>query len=132
VVQKEEKMKNSPNPGNEPEPTSGNEPAQTSTRSLRRKPWRRLAILFSIILLTGIGGASAWAWFFVYMQLAPLVQNTVSKALSRPVRMGKVESFSFNGMRFAATELPATATDTDRGSAQAMEVKYNLLKLHKM
>ena len=122
-------MKNSPNPGNEPEPTSGNEPAQTSTRSLRRKPWRRLAILFSIILLTGIGGASAWAWFFVYMQLAPLVQNTVSKALSRPVRMGKVESFSFNGMRFAATELPATATDTDRGSAQAMEVKYNLLKL---
>jgi len=122
-------MKNSPNPGNEPEATSGNEPAQTSTRSLRRKPWRRLAILFSIILLTGIGGASAWAWFFVYMQLAPLVQNTVSKALSRPVRMGKVESFSFNGMRFAATELPATATDTDRASAQAMEVKYNLLKL---
>ena len=121
-------MKNAPNPGNEPEPTSGKEPTKASTRSLRPRR-RRLALIVSFLLLSGIAGASAWAWFFVYQQLAPLVQDTVAKILSRPVRMGKVESFSLNGLRFAATELPATATDRDRASVQYVDVTYNLLPL---
>ena len=122
-------MTNAPNPGNEPEPTSGNEPAQASTRSLRRPPRRRIAILVSVILLAGIGGGAAWAWFFVYTQLAPLVQNSISRLLDRPVKMGKVESFSLNSLQFSSTELPATPTDPDRATVQSVDVSYNLLKL---
>ena len=121
-------MKKAPNPGNKPEPTSGKEPTKASTRSLRPRR-RRLALIVSFLLLTGIAGASVWTWFFVYQQLAPLVQDTLAKMLSRPVRMGKVESLSLNGLRFAGTELPATATDRDRASVQNVDVTYKLLPL---
>ena len=121
-------MKKAPNPGNKPEPTSGKEPTKASTRSLRPRR-RRLALIVSFLLLTGIAGASVWTWFFVYQQLAPLVQDTLAKMLSRPVRMGKVESLSLNGLRFARTELAATATDRDRASVQNVDVTYKLLPL---
>lgn len=115
-------MTNAPKPSNEPKTTQASPRMGLNSR-------RRLALLVGFLLLTGIAGASAWAWFFVYGELAPLVQNTVSKILSRPVKMGKVESFSLNGLRFAATELPATATDRDRASVQNVDVTYNLLPL---
>lgn len=122
VLKKEKKMTNAPNPNNEPKTTQASPKMGLNSR-------RRLALLVGFLLLTGIASASAWAWFFVYGELAPLVQNTVSKILSRPVKMGKVESFSLTGLRFAATELPATATDRDRASVQNVDVTYNLLPL---
>lgn len=115
-------MKNAPSPGNEPKPTP-------ASPRIGRKQRRHLTLIISFLVVTGIAGASAWTWFFVYKQLAPLVQDTVSKILARPVRMGKVESFSLNGLRFAATELPATATDRDRATVQNVDVTYNLLPL---
>jgi translocation and assembly module TamB len=115
-------MTNAPNPSNEPKLTP-------ASPRIGQKQRRRLALIVSFLLVTGIASASAWTWFFVYKQLAPLVQDTVSKILSRPVRMGKVESFSLNGLRFAATDLPATATDRDRASVQNVDVTYNLLPL---
>jgi translocation and assembly module TamB len=122
-------MTNSPNPGNEPEPTSGNEPQQPSTRSSRRVGRRRLGIFLSVILLSVIGGGFAWAWFFVYRQLRPQVEQTVTKILNRPVQLGKLESFSLNSLRFGATQLPATPTDPDRASVEAVDVKFNLIPL---
>ncbi|MGB5962208.1 MAG: translocation/assembly module TamB domain-containing protein [Coleofasciculaceae cyanobacterium] len=115
-------MKNAPNPSNEPTPT----PTSPKVGQKRR---RHLALLVSFLVASGIAGASAWTWFFVYRQLAPSVQDTVSKILSRPVKMGKVESFSLTGLRFGATELPATATDSDRASVQNVDVSYNLIPL---
>src|ERR671933_176255 len=114
-------MTNSPNPGNEPEPTSRNEPTHG------RRQRRRLVIVLSLILLTGMGGGLGWVWFFVYKQLAPQVQQTVSKILNRPVKLGKVESFYLNGLRFGSTELPATPQDPDKVSIQAVDVSFNLV-----
>ncbi|AFZ20495.1 translocation/assembly module TamB domain-containing protein [Allocoleopsis franciscana] len=122
-------MTNAPNPGNEPEPTSGNQPEQSSASPVRRRQWHRLAIILSLILLSGIGGGLTWVWFFVYRQLAPQVETTVTKLLNRPVKLGRVESFSPTGLRFGASSLPATATDPDRASAEAVEVSFNLLPL---
>ena len=124
-MQKEEIMTNSPNPGNEPEPTS-NEPEQASTRrDLRRRQQYRVALVLTIILLAGVGGGSAWLWFFVHRQLGPIVEKTVSKLLNRPLKLGKLESFYINGLRFGASQLPATPTDPDRGSVESVDVAFN-------
>jgi len=122
-------MTNSPNPGNEPEPTSGNEPQQPSTGHLRKRGRRRLGIVLSLILLSVIGGGLAWAWLFIYRQLGPQVEQTVTKLLNRPVQLGKLEGFSLNSLRFGATKLPATPTDPDRAFVEAVEVKFNLIPL---
>ncbi|HEY9835123.1 MAG TPA: translocation/assembly module TamB domain-containing protein [Stenomitos sp.] len=122
-------MTNAPNPGNEPEPTSGNQPEQPSASPVRQRQWHRLAIILSLLLLSGIGGGLTWVWFFVYRQLAPQVETTVTKLLNRPVKLGRVEGFSPTGLRFGASSLPATATDSDRASAEAVEVSFNLLPL---
>jgi translocation and assembly module TamB len=122
-------MTNAPNPGNKPEPTSGNQPEQLSASPMRRRQWHRLAIILSLILLSGIGGGLTWMWFFVYRQLAPQVETTVSKLINRPVKLGRVEGFSPTGLRFGASSLPATATDSDRATAEAVEVSFNLLPL---
>src|SRR5919199_762109 len=122
-------MTNAPNPGNQPEPNSGNETEQPSTSAVRRRQWHRLAIILSLLLLSGIGGGVTWVWFFVYKQLAPQVETTVTKLLNRPVKLGPVEGLSPVGLRFGASSLPATATDSDRASAEAVEVTFNLLPL---
>ncbi len=121
-------MTNAPNPGNEPEPTSS-QPQQPSTTPVRRRRWRLLVLVLSILLLSGIGGGLTWVWFFVYRQLAPQVETTLIKMLNRPVKLGQVESFYLNGLRFGASSLPATRTDSDRASVEAVEVTFNLLPL---
>ncbi len=122
-------MTNAPNPGNAPKPNSGNEPEQHSPRQARQRHWRRLGIGLSILLLSGIGGGLTWVWFFVHRQLAPQVETTVTKLLNRPIKLGEVEGFTLTGLRFGASSLPATATDPDRASAEAVEVSFNLLPL---
>jgi len=109
-------------------PNSGNERSQSSTRAilpLKRRQWRNFAIIASAILLTGIGAGASWVWIFVNSQLAPLVEQNLSKTLDRPIRVGKVQRFSLNGLRFGATKLPPTATDPDKVEVEAIEVAFN-------
>ena len=122
-------MTNAPNPGNEPEPTPGNEPEQPTTPQVRQRPRRHLVLALSILLLACLGGGITWLWFFVYRQLAPQVETTVTKLLNRPIKLGAVESVSLNGLRFGASSLPATATDPDRASVEAVDVTFNLVPL---
>src|SRR4028118_236932 len=99
-------MTNAPNPGNEPESNSGNEPTQASTRRLRRR-YRRLGLALGVIFLAGLGGGTAFAWFFVQRQLAPLVERNVERLINRPLQLGEVESLTFNGLNFGAASIPA-------------------------
>lgn len=119
-------MTNAPNPGNEPEPTS---PQSQQPSPVRRQVQRRVAFALGIVLLSGLGGGLVWVWFFVYRQLAPQVETSVSKLLNRPVQLGPVESVSLTSLRFGKSKLPATPTDPDRGSAEAVEVTFNLMPL---
>jgi translocation and assembly module TamB len=122
-------MTNAPTPGNEPEPTSENPSQQPSSPPVRRRLWRRVAIVVSIVLLSGAGGGLTWLWFFVYRQLGPQVETSVTKLLDRPIKLGSVERFSLNGLRFGASSLPATANNPDRATTEAVEVTFNLLPL---
>jgi translocation and assembly module TamB len=116
-------MTNAPNSGNKPEQSSTSESLQLQ----QQRRWRNFAIITSAILLTGLGAGYAWVWTFVTKQLAPLVEQNLSKTLDRPVQVGKVEGFSLNGLRFGATKLPATATDPDKVEIEAINVNFNAI-----
>jgi translocation and assembly module TamB len=57
------------------------------------------------------------------------VEKNVSDLFQRPVNLGKVERFTLNSLRFGASSVPATATDSDRATAQAVDVNFNPLQL---
>ena len=128
----EEDMANASNPANEPENNPPNQPEGGSNRPKRRRlpvVLRRTSIALGIPLLVGAVGGACWMWVFVHEQLAPMVQKNLTELLNRPVLLGQVESFSFNGVRFGPSSIPATPTDPDRASVQAVDVAFDPLQL---
>ncbi|MEN9279329.1 MAG: translocation/assembly module TamB domain-containing protein [Gloeomargarita sp. DG_1_4_bins_134] len=71
-------------------------------------------------------GVGLWAGgsFFVREKLAPIISQELSRTLDRPVVLGKVERFSWTGIRFGASSMPATATDPDYLKLRAVEVQF--------
>ncbi|MBW4575277.1 MAG: translocation/assembly module TamB domain-containing protein [Aphanothece sp. CMT-3BRIN-NPC111] len=89
----------------------------------------RTSISLGIVVLVGFMGSLGAAWFFVQRQLAPLVERNLSETLNRPFNLGRVESFSLINLRFGPSAIPATPTDPDRLSVQAVDVAFNPIKL---
>ncbi|HEY9692525.1 MAG TPA: translocation/assembly module TamB domain-containing protein [Oculatellaceae cyanobacterium] len=105
---------------------SGSRPLnQRLTLIILSRPSNNVAI---IVLLTILGGLGA-AWLYIETQLAPLVEQNLTQTLNRPVQLGQVEGFSFTGLRFGRSAVPATPTDPDRLSVEAVDVGFNPLKL---
>ncbi|MEG4148384.1 translocation/assembly module TamB domain-containing protein [Microcoleus sp. Pol12B5] len=100
---------------------------QLAPRPHRR--WWRLLLLsgtgLGIIALVGAVLAQAW----VRANLAPLVETEVSQLLKRPVQLGRLEGFSLTSLRFGRSTLPATPTDPDYASTEAVKVKFSVLQL---
>ena len=91
--------------------------------------WWRLVLLsgtgLGIIALVGAAVALAW----VREKLAPLVETQVSQLLDRPVQVGRLERFSLTSLRFAPSTVPATPTDPDYASTEAVEVQFSVGQL---
>ncbi|MGB3204898.1 MAG: hypothetical protein WBB28_07925, partial [Crinalium sp.] len=105
---------------------SGSRPLnQRLTLIILSRPSSNIAI---IVLLTVLGGLGA-AWLYIETQLAPLVERNLTQTLNRPVQLGQVEGFGFTGLRFGRSAVPATPTDPDRLSVEAVDVGFNPLKL---
>ncbi|MEG4024578.1 translocation/assembly module TamB domain-containing protein [Microcoleus sp. S13C4] len=100
---------------------------QLAPRPHRR--WWRLLLLsgtgLGIIALVGAVVAQAW----VRANLAPLVETEVSQLLKRPVQLGRLEGFSLTSLRFGRSTLPATSTDPDYASTEAVKVKFSVWQL---
>ena len=100
---------------------------QLAPRPHRR--WWRLLLLSG----TGLGiialVAAAVGYQWVREKLAPLVETEVSQLLKRPVQIGRLERFSLTSLRFGRSTLPATPTDPDYASTEAVEVKFSILPL---
>ncbi|MBD2295239.1 translocation/assembly module TamB domain-containing protein [Anabaena sphaerica FACHB-251] len=62
---------------------------------------------------------------FIQTELAPLAQKNLTNTLNRPVELGQVTEFSLTGVRFAASAIPATATDPDRATIEAVDVGFD-------
>lgn len=97
-------------------------------RSRQRMVIRAL-LLGGGITLIGMAAASWWAWRFINQQLAPLVSDNLSKTFDRPVKVGPVQGISLNQLNFGQSTVPATATDPDRITIEAVKVHFNLLEL---
>jgi translocation and assembly module TamB len=102
------------------------------TKQLAPRPhrrWWRLVLLsgtgLGIIALVGAAVALAW----VREKLAPLVETQVSLLLDRPVQVGRLERFSLTSLRFGRSSVPATATDPDYASTEAVEVQFSVGQL---
>ncbi|RMH75058.1 MAG: DUF748 domain-containing protein [Cyanobacteria bacterium J007] len=108
-----------------PEPDRPRNPLKRFVRWLKRPS--TLMIGGGVLVLTTAGGI--WGYFWLDRQLAPLIGRQLSEILNRPVRVGELEGLSFNGIRFGRSLVPATATDPDRISIEAIDVGFDLSPL---
>lgn len=113
-------MTRSPKPGNEQEP---------SNRRLWLLLLGRTSLAVGVILLAGIAGGVLWARNYVYKDLAPLVEKNLQQLVGRPVKVGAVDRFSLNSLRFGSLSIPATPNDPDRVTAKAVDVQFSPLRL---
>jgi translocation and assembly module TamB len=113
-------MTNSPDPGHAPDPRT--------ERRWRRRFIRASLVIGGLTFAAGVAGAW-WAWNFIQVSLAPLVEQTLSKTLNRPVELGEVERVTLNGLQFDSAALPPTPTDRDRVTVDEVEVRFNLLEV---
>ena len=59
----------------------------------------------------------------------PQVEESLTKALNRPIELGSVERFTLRGLRFGPTQVPPTQSDPDRVSLEAVEVAFDPILL---
>jgi translocation and assembly module TamB len=98
-------------------------PGQEQTPPPRRRKWRRFVVPIGLLAVTGWG---LWRVDkFVREELTPLVQETLTKQLKRPVQVGKLERYSLTSLRLGKSSIPATATDPDHASVEAIEVGFD-------
>ncbi|MGF2036491.1 MAG: translocation/assembly module TamB domain-containing protein [Nostoc sp. CmiVER01] len=89
----------------------------------------RTSLALGVVFLVGIAVGAWWARSYIYKDLAPLVQQNLEQLLGRPVKVGKVERFSINSLRFSSLSIPATSTDPDQVVAKALDVQFSPLQL---
>lgn len=92
--------------------------------------------LFSVIfrwvvylVLLSLGGSLSYTWYFLTQKLSPVVEKELTNYFNRPVKLGKVEGIFLSGVRFGKTEIPATNTDTDFASINAIDININPFQL---
>ncbi len=110
----------------------GNSPDKKSSSPSRHRWIGRLVRTFLVlgVVLAGAAGAGTWwMWRYVNSDLTPQMEKQVGKILKRPVTIGSVEEVTPFGIRFGPSEIPNTATETDRVVSQAVEVRFNPLQL---
>ena len=108
-----------------------NSPNQDNQQTPQRLPnrwWRVLLIsgvgLGGVTLATGIG----LTWW-VNQQLAPLIETQLTQLINRPVKVGALQFFTPNSVRFGPSSLPATPTAPDHASTQGVEANFSLYDL---
>ncbi|BAY62375.1 hypothetical protein NIES22_24490 [Calothrix brevissima NIES-22] len=89
----------------------------------------RGGIAFGGLLLLLIGGGIWRLQSFIQKELAPLAEKNLTTTINRPVKLGSVTEFSLMGVKFGASEIPATATDPDKVTVESVEVGFDPLKL---
>ncbi|NEQ99165.1 MAG: DUF748 domain-containing protein, partial [Cyanothece sp. SIO2G6] len=112
----------------EPNPNSSSSP-HSPRRFLGLRRWQLFYLLLggAIAIASGIG---YWRLRrYVYLELTPQIEQTLAKLIDRPVEIGAVEHFSPVNLQFGPSFLPATATDADRASVAAVNVRFNPLEV---
>jgi translocation and assembly module TamB len=108
-----------------------NSPNQDNQQTPQRlpNPWWRILLISGV----GLGGVTLATGFgltwWVHQQLAPLIETQLTQQINRPVKVGALQFFTPNSIRFGASSLPATSTAPDHASTQAVEANFSLSDL---
>ena len=94
-----------------------------------RRPWLAVGLTVGagLLVLGGAAGVAGWVWSRNH--LMPWLSAYLSEVVGRPVELGPLERLGPTGIRVGASTLPPTATDPDRLSVGAIEVRVNPLDL---
>ncbi|NET33722.1 MAG: DUF748 domain-containing protein [Cyanothece sp. SIO1E1] len=114
--------------------TPSNSPPQEEPKpTIKRRFWPplsgRTGLILGILTTAGFASGIWWTRAFVHDQLAPQVEQALTRSLKRPVQVGRLESFSLTQLKFGALQIPATATDPDTATVAAIEIKFNLFQV---
>ena len=91
-----------------------------------RKPfWKKAIVPLGVLAIAGMGG-TLWARKFIYEEIVPIVEASLREELQRPIKVGKVETFSLSSLRLGKSEIPVTPTDSDHAEIDAIDVSFNL------
>ncbi|MFM7428063.1 MAG: DUF748 domain-containing protein, partial [Elainella sp.] len=93
-------------------------------RRVRRLCFRAGMAFGGLLLLGGVSGGS-WSLAQVEAELAPKITEEISRVIQRPIQLGAVERVSWNGIRLGRSVIPATATDADQITVEAIQVNFN-------
>jgi translocation and assembly module TamB len=105
-------------------------------RTMQRR-WKFMLFRLSFVLGSSIAlsgtMAMLWTWQwaeqYVQQQLAPLIADELEQSLNRPVILGAIEQISPVGLRLGASHLPATESDRDQVTMQAIDISFSLVDL---
>ncbi|MEA5554257.1 translocation/assembly module TamB domain-containing protein [Anabaena cylindrica UHCC 0172] len=107
---------------------SSNQDFHTPSKS-RKRLWlmilSRGGIAVGAFLLLLIVGGVWRLRDFIQKELAPLAEKNLTTTLNRPVKLGQVKEFSLTGIRFDASAIPATPTDSDQATIEAVDVGFD-------
>lgn len=84
---------------------------------------------FTYLTLLSLGGGISYTWYFVTEKLNPLIEESLSHYLSRPVKLGEIEYISPNAIKLGKSILETTPTENDCAIVEEIILNYNLLKL---
>lgn len=91
--------------------------------------WLRGLAFAGGVLVVG-GGALGWmGWTFLKRELPPFLEENISGALGRPLKLGEFERFSLAGIRFGDSILPPTPDNFTWAKAKAVDISFNPLQL---
>ncbi|MEB3291396.1 MAG: translocation/assembly module TamB domain-containing protein [Leptolyngbya sp.] len=125
-------MANSQEPGSEERSEGGTEQRSESRpepgaegRSRRIPRWLSLGVIAGSTLVI-VGAGAAWrGWAWLQHDLTPWLEAELTTALNRPVALGDLERLTLTGVRVGPSAIPATATDADALTLEAVEVQVN-------
>jgi translocation and assembly module TamB len=113
--------------------TNSSSTEKCSKSKNRKRLWLLLlsrgGLAFGGLLLVGISVGIWRLQNFIQQDLAPLVEKNLTTIIDRPLELGEVEGFTLSGVKFGVSSIPATATDTDKVKADAIEVGFDPLQL---
>lgn len=93
------------------------------------RPWLTSALVVGSGLLVLGGSTVLGGWLWSRNNLIPWVEEQLSETLNRPVELGPIEQIGLTGIRVGPSTIPATPTDPDSLSLEAVELRFSLFDL---